>query len=269
MNYKLGFIGVGHMGSALVSAACKNVDPKEVLVSDKNNEAMDKLASKLGCTKGSAADAAKNCRFIFLGVKPQNMTELFSDISPILRGREDRFVLVSMAAGYTIGRINELSGCNAPVIRIMPNTPVAVGAGCVLYDFNNEVNNEEVAAFLAYMSACGDFIALEEDLIDAGCSVSGCGPAFVYKFIIALAKAGEKLGLPFEKAIHLAEHTVFGAAKLAINSEEDPEKLCREVCSPGGSTIEGVKILESSSFDSILEDTAAASYKRNKELGSK
>ena len=269
MDYKLGFIGAGHMGGALIEAACKTVDPREVLIHDKSEERMTALTAEPGCVKGSAADVVGKCRYIFLGVKPQNMVELFAEISSVLCARKDRFVLISMAAGYAISQIQALSGCDAPVIRIMPNTPVAVGSGCVLYDCSPEVEQGEISEFLGYMAAGGDFLALEENLIDAGCSVSGCGPAFVYKFIIALAKAGEKLGLPHEKAVQLSESTVLGAAKLAIESGKDPETLCREVCSPGGSTIEGVRVLENSEFDSIIEATANASFKRNRELGKK
>lgn len=266
MNYKLGFIGAGHMGSTLAGAACKKVAPENVLVSDRDSGRTALLSAGLGCAAGNAIDAAEKCEYIFIGVKPQNMEELFEEIVPVLKKRKDRFVLVSMAAGYTIKRIEELSGASVPVIRIMPNTPVAVEAGCVLYDVNPEVTKDELSEFLAFMSACGEVAALPEELIDAGCAISGCGPAFVYEFIMALASAGEKLGLPADKALLLSKSTVYGASKLALKSGEEPGKLCRDVCSPGGATIEGVKILESIGFFGNVEAAAEASYRRTKEL---
>jgi pyrroline-5-carboxylate reductase len=114
------------------------------------------------------------------------------------------------------------------------------------------------------MSAAGKFIKMDESLIDAAGCISGCGPAFVYKFIIALSKAGENCGIPADIAMELAEQTALGAAKLALVSGEAPEKLCRDVCSPGGTTIEGVKVMENSDLDKIISDTVLASYKRKK-----
>ncbi|MGM9522027.1 MAG: pyrroline-5-carboxylate reductase [Oscillospiraceae bacterium] len=264
--YKLGFIGAGHMGGALAEAACRGGDAEDVIICDANMDHAASVAARLDCTMDCACYVAENSEFIFIGVKPQNIADLFEEIAPVLSERKDRFVLVSMAAGITMERITALVGINCPIIRIMPNTPVAVEAGCVLYAANSEVTADEVSRFLKLMHSAGKFVELEEDLIDAGCAVSGCGPAFVYKFILAMAEAGEKCGLPEDKALELAEQTVFGAAKLALNGGQDPNKLCSDVCSPGGSTIEGVKKLNAGAFSDEVASAIKASFDRTKEL---
>jgi len=266
MNYRFGFIGAGHMGGALAGAACRTVGPRAVLLSDRDAERADALAASLGCAAAPVEEVCGSCDAIFIGVKPQNIAELFARISPMLAARKDRFVLVTMAAGVQMETLRALAGRDYPIIRIMPNTPVAVGAGCILYAAGDGVTEAEKAAFLRDMAGAGGFIETPEALIDAGCAVSGCGPAFVYRFISAMAEAGKRQGLPEETALQLAERTVFGAAKLALDSGEAPQKLCRDVCSPGGSTIEGVRALDSSSFASDVDGAVAASLRRTREL---
>ena len=267
MRYKLGFIDAGHMGSALVEAAAKVVKAEQMIISDIDAGRAEILAKKLGCDVGDAGTVAASSQFTFIGVKPQNISELFVEISPILNRTEEKTVLVSMAAGVTLSRIRELSGDSVSAIRIMPNTPVAVSQGCVLYTPGTDVAEETVKDFLGYMSAAGRFIRMDESLIDAGCAISGCGPAFVYQFIMAMTSAGVDCGLPQDIAQMLSEQTVLGAAKLAIESGEAPFELCAQVCSPGGSTIEGVKSLRASDFSKAVGEAVRASYVRTVELG--
>ena len=266
MSGLLGFIGAGHMGGALAEAACRGCDPGEITICDANAERAKTLAGKLGCSAGDTAGTAAGSKYVVIGVKPQNISELFQEIAPVLAGRDDRFVIVSMAAGITIERITAMAGADCPVIRIMPNTPVAVGAGCILYSAGRNTTEEDVSAFLESMREAGSFVRIDESLMDAGCALSGCGPAFVYKFIMAMARAGESCGLPADTALRLAEQTVLGAAKLAVEGGEDPEVLCRNVCSPGGATIEGVRKLEGGTFDDEVAAAVRASFERTIEL---
>ncbi len=264
--YKFGFIGVGHMGATLANAVIGAVGAENCAVCDADDGRAKLYAAAKGCDVLEAKAIANQCRYIFLGVKPQNMAELLADIGPVLKARDD-YALVTMAAGITIGSLCELLGFTAPVLRIMPNTPAAVGAGCTLYAANDALRAENRAALLAALSPTGELTEMPERLIDAGCAVSGCGPAFVYKFILALAKAGEGVGLAPETALKLARQTVLGAAMLAVESREDPQTLCDQVCSPGGSTIEGVRSLDAGDLDAQVQKAVAASYKRTVELG--
>ena len=265
--YTFGFIGSGNMGGALAKAARKKLEGSEILLTNRTMAKAEALAAELGCAVGSNADTADGAKYIFLGVKPQMMAGLFQEIAPILAQRTDRFVLVSMAAGLTMERISELAGGTYPVIRIMPNTPCAVGAGVVLYDANSLVTAEELDFFTDAMSGAGVLDRLDEHLIDAGSSVAGCGPAFVSLFIEALADGGVTVGLPRAKALLYAAQMVEGTAKLMLATGQHPGQMKDAVCSPGGSTIAGVRALEQGGFRAAAINAVIAATERNKELG--
>ena len=179
--------------------------------------------------------------------------------------RDDRFVLVSMAAGTSVERIRALAGGNYPVIRIMPNTPVRVGSGMTVYTAEG-TTEEEVDAFLRGLSAAGRFDRISERLIDAAGALSGCGPAFVYLFAEALADGGVECGLPRDAAILYAAQTLEGAAKMLLESGAHPAKLKDAVCSPGGTTIAGVHALESGAFRGTVMAAVRAAFEKTEKL---
>ena len=259
---KIGFIGCGNMGGALALAAAKSGN--EIWLADPSVEKLSALAGELGAKESDNNSVAANCDYIFLGVKPQIMPTVLPGLSESLGGR--RVVLVSMAAGMEIGKIRALSGGDYPVIRIMPNTPVAVGSGMILYTCLGTTEKEETE-FLSFMSAAGRIDKIAEPLIDAASAVSGCGPAFVCQFIEALADGGVNCGLPRDKALMYAAAMVEGTAKLMLETGRHPAELKDSVCSPGGSTIEGVRCLEKGAFRGNVTDAVLKSYKRTKELG--
>ena len=265
--YTCSFIGTGSMGGALARAVCRTLPPAEVLLSNRTPAKAEALARELGCAAGPAAQAAEEAAYIFLGVKPQMMAGLLAAIAPVLARRGDRFVLVSMAAGLTMERIAAMAGGPAPVIRIMPNTPCAVGAGMVLYDANALVTEEELGRFTAFMAGAGALDRLEERLIDAGSAVSGCGPAFVCQFIEALADGGVACGLPRQKALLYAAKMLEGAARLLLETGDHPGAMKDAVCSPGGSTIAGVQVLERRALRGAVMDAVAAAAQKNAALG--
>lgn len=265
--FEYGFIGAGNMGGALAKSVSNSIGGDFVTVSDKDIKKAEDLALKLGCKAGNCEAVAKNSKFIFLGVKPQVLPVLAEEISNILAERNDEFILITMAAGVSISSLKEMFKVNCPIIRIMPNTPVLVNNGMILYSLSENVTSNQKEEFLKILSKAGELDELREDLIDIGSCVSGCGPAFSYMFIEALAKGGERFGLPKEKALKYAIETVLGAASLIKETNESPETLIKNVCSPGGSTIEGVKILEKEDIYSLLSKTVEASFKRTIELG--
>ncbi len=265
MKYKVGFIGVGNMGGALARAVAKTGEKLAVAAKSRDEAAV--FASGIGADVLTNAEIAESCKYIFLGVKPQNMGDMLDGIKQVLQKRSDRFILISMAAGLSIKTISELAGDKYPTIRIMPNTPVSVGDGMTLYAPCPIITDDEIAEFEAMMRYSGQLERMQESLIDAGCSVSGCGPAFVYMFAEALTNAGVSCGLDEATAKKLALSTLKGASTLALSSELSLEKLRQNVCSPGGSTIEGVKVFEREDLSGMTEKAVAASYKRNIELG--
>ena len=262
---KIGFIGCGNMGGALAVCAAKAAGNTEILLNDRDREKALALFGKTGGEYREITVLAAEADYIFLGVKPQFMAEMLSEIRPTLAARKDRFVLVTMAAGMTIEKIRSLSG-DYPVIRIMPNLAVSVGEGMLLY-CSDGCSPEEIERFLAVMEGAGKFSLLPEKLIDAGSAVSGCGPAFACLFAEGLADGGVACGLPRAQADLLAAQTLLGAAKLLLESGKHPGELKDAVCSPGGSTIAGVLSLEADAFRSASAEAVLASYERTLELG--
>lgn len=267
MNNSVGFIGTGNMGGALAKAAARAVAKDMLFVADKFAPKAEELACALGCKAVTAAEIAQNCGFIVLGVKPQMLGDLLEELKPVLATREDDFVFVSMAAGVAMADIRKMVGADYPIIRIMPNTPVAVGQGMVLYDHTENVTEEAVAAFCDFMRSAGRLDPLPEKLIDAGSAVSGCGPAFACLFMEALADGGVACGLPRTKAMEYAAQMLLGTAMLALESGQHPGQMKDAVCSPGGSTIAGVRALEQGGFRAAAMNAVEEAYYRTKELG--
>ena len=266
-DYTFGFIGTGNMGSALARAAVTHISPGKIILSNRTAAKAEALAAELGCSAGDSAAAAARSDYIFLGVKPQMMAGLLTELGPVLAARTDSFVLVTMAAGLTMERIAAMAGGDYPVIRIMPNTPCAVGAGVVLYDANDLVTGEQLTFFTAAMAGAGLLDRLEERLIDAGSAVSGCGPAFLSLFLEALADGGVSCGLPRQKALIYAAKMAEGTARLMLETGQHPAIMNDAVCSPAGSTIAGVRALEEHGFRAAAMDAVIAAMERNRELG--
>lgn len=266
MKEIFGFIGCGNMGGALAKAVSASGLEQEILLCDACAEKARALAEQIGGRVVSLDELAGKATYIFLGVKPQGFEGLFGALRPILQARGDRFVLVSMAAGVSISAVEGLAGCDCPVIRMMPNTPVSVGEGMVLYATNESVKKEEVATFLSALSRAGVLDAIAEDKIDAASALSGCGPAFVYLFAEALADGAVECGLARDKATLYAAQTLRGAAELLLTSGKHSGELKDAVCSPGGTTIAGVHALEAGAFRASAMEAVTAAYERTLEL---
>ena len=255
---KYGFIGCGNMGGAIAKAlASKNID---LAVTDRSGK-----AKALGFPYTSAADIAGNAERIFLGVKPHMMQGVLENLKPILQ--EKKPLLITMAAGLTMERIAEMAGDDLPVIRIMPNTPTAIGKGVIQYCANELVPEEVLSDWLRDMTPCGLVDALEERLIDAASALSGSGPAYMYIFLEALADGAVACGIPRAKAYEYAAMTMVGSAEMYLQTKQHPGALKDAVCSPGGSTIAGVKALEEGAFRASVMNCVAATCNRNKEVG--
>ena len=255
---KYGFIGCGNMGGAIAKALSKNCT--DFAVSDRSGK-----AKELGFAYLSASEIAEKADRIFLAVKPQMMAGVLAELKPSLQARKP--LLISMAAGLTMEKIEEMASGNLPVIRIMPNTPVAVGKGLTLYCANQLVTPEILEDFLADMDASGILDPVEERLFDAAGTVSGCGPAYLYMFIEAMADGAVSCGVPRAQAMRYAAATMAGAAEMVLRTGLHPGQLKDNVCSPGGSTIAGVKALEDGAFRATVMDCIQAATRRNAELG--
>lgn len=259
---KYGFIGCGNMGSAIAKALSKTTH--DIILSDRTGKVAS-LAKDLGVHCDAPQTVAEVCDRLFLAVKPQVLPEVLAELSPILHKKKP--VIISMAAGMEISKIEQLIGISLPIIRIMPNTPVLVGNGTIVYCCNNAVTDEIVADFLNDMKQCGLLDRIPEKLMDAASAVSGCGPAYAYMFVEALSDAAVSCGLPREQAITYAANMLLGAAQMVLQTNQHPGVLKDAVCSPGGSTIAGVKVLEEEGFRGAVMDCIVAAYHRTQELG--
>ena len=261
----IGFIGVGNMGGALARAAAKHKE-NTLLLADFLQEKAENLAKEIGATASENEGICRTAKYIFLGVKPQVLPELLQTISPILAERKGEFILVSMAAGVEIKKITEQLGFSPPIIRIMPNLPVSVNEGMVLYTANSKVQKTDINELIEAMEASGKWDGMDETFINAGCAVSGCGPAFCFMFAKALADGAVNCGLDYNSSIKYAAQTMKGAAEMLLYGG-DADTLTKAVCSPGGSTSEGVKVLQAEELAETVKDAVEASYKRTIELG--
>ena len=253
------------MGSALASAAAKTQN--RIFIADHLSEKAAALAEKIGGNTADNKTIAAGCDMIFLAVKPQILPLVIEEIKSTLKGRSGA-TLVSMAAGVSTKTLLSYLGFDFPVIRIMPNTPAAVGEGMILYTARG-ADEAATDAFCKCMEKAGVLKQLPEELIDAATAVSGSGPAFVYMFIDSLAMGGVKCGLTYDTALSLAVQTVIGSAKMIKEGLGTPEELKVTVCSPAGTTIEGVCALQKNGFENAVTDAVDKTFKRAKELGKK
>lgn len=257
---KYGFIGCGNMGGALATALANST--KDILIC--NRTTAQKVADALGCQAGTAAKVAEGCERIFIGVKPHMVRDALAPLQEALRRRKP--LIISMAAGLTIDTLTEYAGTSLPILRIMPNTPVSVGCGMIGYACNNLVADDQLRDFLLDMAPAGQWEQVEESLMDTVAALSGSGPAYTYYFAEALCQGAVQCGMDPQQALAYTIKTLEGAVALLKLGDKSPEQLRREVCSPGGSTLAGLKALDDGHFTESVVSCIQAAHNRNKEL---
>ena len=270
----IAFIGAGNMGGALVRGACKALDPQEVVIYEPNEKAAAALSAETGCqVAASGEQAVRSARYVMLCVKPQVLASVVEGLLPALKAGEqagEHRVVVSIAAGVQLEALDRMlarGGLELPVVRIMPNTPAAIGQGVLLMAPGPRVSGEDYAGLEQALACCGMLERVTEQQLDQGSAISGCGPAFVYLFIEALADGGVQIGLPRDKAQAWAAQMVAGAAGMVLQTGKHPGQLKDAVCSPGGTTIAGVAKLEQGAFRSLAAQAVVAAYEKNSQIG--
>ena len=264
---KVGFLGAGAMGGAILSGALKAgiFDAKDVYVSDVSTAITDKY-KEMGCNivtdnreLGEKVDILLSC------VKPQYAAGALAQLGDSLDGK----AMISIMAGLTTETIREMTGGKFRLLRLMPNTPALVGMGAFALDSGTDLTAEEKEFAQKLFESLGIVEWMNEDLIDTACGLSGAGPAYIYLVIEALADGGVAKGLPRKTAQNLAAQTVMGAAKMVLETGQHPGFLKDQVCSPGGNTIIGIKTLEEHGVRGAFIDTVIKATERAKELGKK
>ena len=274
MKNTFAFIGAGNMGGAIIEAVCRSTEPKDVFVYDRDTVKTAELSAKTGCSVAPDADeAVKNAHFVFLCVKPNILADVLKGLCPALKDAADKDngkVIVSIAAGVEKSAIKAIlaeGGLSLPVVRLMPNTPVAVGKGLILVSPEKDVSEEDVSLLLNALAPGGLTSVIDESYIDAATPVFSCSPAYVYMFIEALADGGVMAGVPRDKAQRFAAQAVLGAAAMVLETGKHPGELKDAVCSPGGSTIVGVEELEKGGFRAAVASAVYEAYKKTATLG--
>ena len=257
----VGFIGTGNMGAALARAAAKSPLTEQLLLSNRSAEKPRRLAEELGGTVLDNRGVAQKAEVLFLAVKPQMLPDVIGEIRPVLDARRDRVVLVSMAAGWSLEKLGAALG-DRPIVRIMPNIPVSVGAGVTLLCPNGQISAEELQTVEDLLAASGLVSELDEGHLDAAGGVTGCGPAFAAMFVEAMADGAVACGLPRREALAFAAQMLKGSAQLLLETGEHPGSLKDRVCSPGGSTIQGARLLEERAFRAAVTDAVIATYEK-------
>ena len=248
---KIGFIGMGNMGSAILNGLLRVYKPEDLLFTAAHKEKMEAVTEKTGVVHAASnAECVKESEYVILAVKPQYFEAVFEEIRPVLK---DGQIVISLAPGQTIASLTERLGGKVRVVRTMPNTPALLGEGMTGMAYEqSRYSEEEKAVLRSIFEACGRLEVVEERMMDAVGCVSGCSPAYVYMFIEALADSAVKYGIKRDDAYKLVAQTVLGSAKMVLETGEHPGVLKDKVCSPGGTTIAGVAALEEHNFRSAL-----------------
>lgn len=263
---RIGFIGAGKMGGAILGAFLKSgkVPASGIAVCESSQELASAAAERFGVeATDDPLAVASACGVIFLAVKPQDLDSLLVRIAQSLG---DNKLIVSIAAGKTISVIRGKAGPKPRIIRVMPNLPALVEEGMFVYTPDESATPDDCAQIESLLSSCGSVMRLDESYFDAVTALSGSGPAFFAYLMKSMAAAGEKAGLPADVAAVLSEKTMLGTALYLSQTRQSPDDFIRAVCSPKGTTEAGMKKLAGSAVDSVLSDTVSAAAARSAEL---
>jgi len=267
MMYKIGFIGCGNMGGAMLKKMLKSglFMANEVIIADKSKEIRSVWENEWGIATTDDNRKAINAEIIYLAVKPQFLNDVAEEIAVLL---PKDALIVSIVMSYDLSRLGQiLQNPTAHIVRVMPNTPALVGEGVLAACRNDFVTQKQWQVALDMFSCMGLAREVPENLMEAVTGVSGCGPAFACLFIEALADGAVQFGLPRAKAYEFAAQAVAGAAKMVLETGAHPGVLKDQVCSPGGTTIAGVAALEEAGFRSAVMKACAACIEKSEKLG--
>lgn len=263
---KLGFIGAGNMGGAILKGCVEsgNFASKDIYVCDKDLERRKSWEELLLInTTEDIGTVVDICDIVIVGIKPDGFSSVMPEISPKWKTNK---ILVSMAAGVPISFLEEFLPMGSKVIRIMPNTPAMVREGMVAVCRNNNISNQDMEVAMEIFRSVGQTEEVDENLIDCVIGVSGSSPAYTYLYIEALVESAVANGMGKEMATRFAAQSVLGAAKMVLETGVEPQQLCLNVCSPGGTTIEAVNTLQENGFKKNVTQAFQAAVDKSKSL---
>lgn len=261
---KVGIIGVGRMGSALVKGflKAKALETKDIIVSDRNREKLDPLSTLGVRTTVDNAEVAREADVIIIAVKPKDVESVLADIKNRVEGK----IIISIAAGITTKFIEEKLAGKAKVVRVMPNIGCSVQEGASVYCLGTHATEGNGETVKGLFESVGMVFALPETLMDAVTGLSGSGPAFYYFIMKAFTEAGVKEGIPRNVARRLVAQVAKGAGEMALATTVSFDELIDMVRSPEGTTAKGLEILEKGKVGELLKEAVKVAAKRSREL---
>ena len=263
---KLGIIGLGNMATAMLGGIIKAglFAPSDITGSDASKEQRDKAEKtlKIGVCENNT-DAVRESRYVILAVKPQVYETVLTQIKDSL---SDDQVVISIAPGKTLSYLSDMLGSSKKIVRLMPNTPALVGEGCTGVCKNDKVTDEEFAFVLKMLEGFGKAYEVKESQMDAVVAVSGSSPAYVFILIDAMADGAVAEGLDRATAIKMAAQAVLGSAKMVLETGKHPAELKDMVCSPAGTTIDAVAVLEEAGFRGAVIDAMEACAEKSRKI---
>ncbi len=265
-NTVLGFIGAGNMATAIINGivSTETLRPQQIAVYDVNEEKCVYFQQIGVQTAGSAKELAQHCSMIVLAVKPQNFQQVLAEIKGQVTKEK---LLISIAAGISTGYIRTELGCDCPVIRTMPNTPLLLSQGATAMCRSQGVTDEMFAAVEEFFSCCGTVTELEESQMNAVISINGSSPAYFYLFAKAMLDNAQKQGIAKETALPMIAQTLIGSAGMLVYSGKTPDELIEMVSSPGGTTLEALNVFYRHGLEKIVDEAMLACTNRAQELG--
>lgn len=263
---KYGFIGLGNMAQAIIKGMCnhKNFESSSIYGYNRTQSKTTTLVKTYGILAcHSIEELMANCDVIVLSVKPQTLSEVLPEVKKHLL---DQHVIVSIAAGKNISYFQENLSASTPIIRVMPNINALVGASTSCYTASEQVTKEQLQRVTSLFETVGSIIEVPEHLFSIFTTIGGASPAFTYMYIDALARAAVLEGMPKNMALSIAANAVLGSAKMILQAQQHPWELVDQVCSPGGTTIQGVTSLQRNHFETTIHDAVAAVTNKDRSL---
>lgn len=266
-TYRFGVLGAGNMGAAIVDGAVRAglFQPAEALLFNRSGEKREANRAKGYAVTDDYTEVYTACDMVLLAVKPQN----FDEILPVLAGcTGEKPLVISIAAGVTFARMEAALGADTPIIRVMPNTPLMLGEGATQLVKNAAASEAQLAQVRALFDTMGVTVVFDEErMLSEVIPYAGSAPAYLYAFADAMVKSAAQHGISEDAALTLFCQTMIGSAKMLLRRDKTPAELIRAVCSPGGTTIEGMKVLEARDLYGILAEACDKCIARAYELG--
>ena len=269
MNKKIGFIGCGNMGQAMIGGIVKSgiTTPENIIVSDMNENFLTSVKNKYNInTTTNNTEVSSFSDILILSVKPNIYENVIKEIAPTVK---ENVLIVTIAAGISIDFVEKTFAKAIKVIRTMPNTPALVGEGMSALSKNDKVTEEELKEVISIFESFGKAEVIDERLMDSIPAISGSSPAYVFMFIEALADGAVLRGMPRDKAYKFAAQAVLGSAKMVLETGEHPGALKDKVCSPGGTTIDAVYSLEKNNFRGAVISAMESCTKKAMEMSNR